>query len=201
MRAKEYVSHYYGEKPAETLGASLPTRAQETNQIHTANIVRNAPPTIEYMPLGYNRENILDRIARADFWNFNIALNPAHVEEYSPTGHINFEEYARSVTLSYGINSNHFIWDQIPELENFPVSGRPEEVSQQYVLYNVEPAFLAATKKNLHISQQAVPTAYGTPNQTSKQQYVVYQTPVTQLASAVAGTSWLQKIKTWLVGG
>lgn len=180
---------------------SVLTRQQETDQIHTAKIVRNAPLVQEFYPLGYNRENILDRIARADFWNFNVALNPAHVEEYSPTGHINFEQFARSVTASYGINSNQFIWDNIPELENFPVAGHPEEVAQQYVMYNVDPAFLSATKKSLHISQQSVPVAYGTPTHTSKTQTLVYQTPVSALYERASGASILQSVKKWLVGG
>lgn len=199
MRAKEYVSHYVGEKPVETAVNHI-TRSQETDQIHTAKIVRTVPPTQEYMPLGYNRENILDRIARADFWNFNYGLNPAHVAEYNKDGHINFEQFVRSTTDSYGINSNQFIWDAIPELENFPVAGKPKEVAQQYVLYNVQPEWLATGQRKLHIHQQAVPTAYNVQAPTTKQQEVVYQTPVTSLVSSLQGASWLQKIKTWLVG-
>jgi len=193
--------HFVGEKPDKRVEQSIFTRKQETDQIATAKIVRNAPLTQEFTALGYNRENILDRIARADFWNFNVALNPAHVEEYSPTGHIDFEKFARSATDVYGTNSNMFIWDNIPELENFPVSGYPEEVQQQYVMYNVEPAFLSATKKNLHISQQSIPTAYNAIAPTSKAQTVVYQTPVTALAQAASGVRMLQAIKKWLVGG
>lgn len=193
--------YFKGEKPSKRVEQSLFTRSMETDQIATAKIVRNSPLTQEFTPLGYNREAILDRVARADFWNFNVALNPNHVEEYSPTGHIDFEHFARSATTVNGTNSNMFIWDSIPELENFPVSGHPEEVSQQYVLYNVEPAWIAQPKKKLHIHAQAVPTAYGSKTNTSKSQTVVYQTPVTSVQEAISGTSIFKRLKTWLVGG
>lgn len=194
------LMHFSGEKPAQRVEQSFFTRKQETAQIATANIVRTIPPTQEFMPLGYNRENMLDRIARANFWNFNVALNPAHVAEYNKNGHINFEQFARSATDVYGINSNQFIWDPIPELENFPVSGHPEKVSQQYVLYNVEPGYVRSTKKALHISQQSIPTAYNAVAPTHKSQTVVYQTPVTQLQEAMSGMSIFKRIKTFLVG-
>lgn len=198
--AKNTVSHYIGEKPVETV-ANHVTRKEETDQVRTAQVVRNVPLSTDFMPLGYNRENILNRIALSGFFDFRCGINPNLEEEYSPTGHPNDEQFVRSVTVSNGINSNQFIWDAIPELENFPVSGHPEEVSPQYVLYNVEPEWLAATKKTLHIHQQAVPTAYGTQTNTSKSQTVVYQTPVTTIQQMASGSSILQKIKQWLVGG
>lgn len=193
--------HYRQETPTEIAqGIPATSKSMETNQIHDVQIVRTAPPTQEFMPLGYNREAIIDRVARANFWNFGVSLNPAHVEEYSPTGYINAEQYARSVTEMYGVNSNHFIWDQLPELENLPVSGHPQEVQQQYVMYNVEPSWLASAQKSLHIHAQSTPTAYNAITNTSKSQTVVYQTPVTAIQEMISGSSAFKALKTWLVG-
>lgn len=176
------------------------TRAMETDQIKSARIIRNAPLTQEFMPLGYNRANILDRVADASFWGFNYGLDPRYAEEYGRDGKINFENFVRSVTVSNAINGNQFIWDPMPELENFPVSGFPEQVSQQYVLYNVEPTWFDRTLQTMHVHKQAVPTAYGAANNTQKPTSYVYQTPVTQLASNVGGSSLWVKIKTFFVG-
>jgi hypothetical protein len=191
--------HYRKESVTEQV-ESLPTKRLEQSQINDVNIIRTRPPTQEFMPLGYNREAILDRVARGDFWNFNVALNPAHVEEYSPTGHIDFEGFARSVTKMYGTNTNMFVWDQLPELENLPVAGHPEETQQQYVLYNVKPSWKDKAEKTLHIHKQSAPTAYGAYTDTSKQESVVYQTPVSAIKEMLTASGPFQALKTWLVG-
>jgi hypothetical protein len=180
------------------------TRTQETNQVATAKIVRNTPPTQEFTPLGYNRENILDRIARADTWGFNVGLDPNFVEEYSPTGKIAFESYVRSISPVNGIASNNFIWDPIPELENFPVSGFPNQVSQQYVLFNVKPTWQEKALNKVNVHAQSVPTAYNTATNTTPQvkgATYVYQTPITEIQNNISGLSFFQRLKQILFGG
>lgn len=178
-------------------------RGLETNQIKTASIVRTSPPSQEFMPLGYNRENILDRVARADFWGFNVAIDPNFVgsQANGQNRPVNFEQFARSITVSNGINSNQFIWDPIPELENFPVSGFPEQVSQQYVMYNVQPGYVQQAMSAMHVTQQSVPTAYNAASPTSKQATYTYQVPVSDLVNSMSGSTFFQRLKKVLFGG
>src|SRR6267154_202959 len=194
--------HKPGMKPYGGLSAvPLPmTEGIEVDQYKSTHIIRNRPLTYEFMPLGYDRDWWIERYASANFWNFGPSLNPAHEQEYSPTGRIDAEGYARSVTKSNGINSNQFIWDSIPELENFPVSGHPEKVSQQYVLYDVEPYWVGQSKKSLHISTHSAPKAYGVFTDTSKSQTLVYQTPVTTLQDNLNKSSVWQRIKNFMIG-
>lgn len=187
------------EKPVEN-AAMMVTRSQETDQIKTADIIRNAPLTQDFMPLGYNFNGVVNHVARASFWGFGVSLDPNLKEAASKTGKINATEYQRSTTKAYGLNNNQYIWDQIPELENFPVSGYPNQVQQQYVLYNVQPEWLASTQKKLHVHQQAVPTAYNATIPTQKPTSIVLQTPVASLMSRVQGSSLVSKLKSWLVG-
>lgn len=178
------------------------SRGMETSQIKDVQVIRNQPPTQEYMPLGYNFSGVADRVARANFWGFNVGLDPHFVESDSTgnTHPIQFEKYVRSTTDSYGTNSNQFIWDPIPELENFPVSGFPEQVSQQYVLYNVKPGYVRSAKQAIHLKAQSTPTAYSAPVNTSKSQTVVYQTPLNDLSKAASSNSLWNRIKRVLVG-
>lgn len=187
------------EKPVENAAMRI-TRSEETDQIKTADIIRNSPLTQDFMPLGYNFAGVANHVARASFWGFGVSLSPDFEEAASKTGKINAVDYQRSTTKAYGLNNNQYIWDQIPELENFPVSGYPNQVQQQYVLYNVEPEWLASSKKKMHVHQQAVPTAYDATIPTQKPTSVVYQTPVASLMTRVQGSSLLGKLKSWLVG-
>src|SRR6185312_10483343 len=109
----------------------------ETNQIKEVNIIRNTPLSQDFTPLGYDREHVLNKVSRASFYNFGVSLNP----ETLP-GKINAQDYVRSETYMYGINGNNFIWDSVPELQNQEISGYPNQVAQQYVLYNVKPNFI-----------------------------------------------------------
>lgn len=167
----------------------------ETNQIKQVNVIRNAPLSQDFTPLGYDKEHVLNKVARANFYNFGVSLNP----ETLP-GKINAQDFVRSETYMYGINGNNFIWDSVPELQNQPVTGLPNEVSQQYVLYNVQPNFIDKSLSKLNIHQQAVPTAYNTTIPTNKQQQVVMQVPVTSVLKNIQQKSVFQRIKEFFVG-
>ena len=187
------------EKPVEN-AAMMVTRSQETDQIKTADIIRNTPLTQDFMPLGYNFNGVANHVARASFWGFGVSLSPDFVEAASKSGKINAGEYQRSITKAYGLNNNQYVWDQIPELENFPVSGYPNQVQQKYVMYNVEPEWIANSKKKMHIHAQAVPTAYDATIPTQKPTSIVLQTPIASLTSRVQASSFFSKLKSWLVG-
>jgi hypothetical protein len=167
----------------------------ETNQIKQVSIIRNAPLSQDFQVLGYDREHIINKTARASFYDFSNSINPNLVP-----GKINTWDFTRSETRMYGINGNQFIWDNIPELENFPVSGLPNEVSQQYVLYSVNPTWPSKVASQMNIHQQSIPTAYNTTIDTSKQQQIVMQIPKSEVFNSVKKPNMFNAIKKFLVG-
>ena len=84
-------------------------------------------------PLGYDREEYQNKLNHG----LDSRVNLYHQEAfslYSP--HTNVQQ------LDYWGNKVQraaYIWDSIPELAKFPISGKPEDFSVQYVMVPVTP--------------------------------------------------------------
>jgi hypothetical protein len=118
---------------------------------------------------------------------------------------VHAQNWNRSMSVMTGTASNFYDWDRVVELENVPVSGQPEKVSQQYVLVQVNQNTYTQFAQAVRQVALTMPTAYGVPQSTTTQTGApVYQVPRAQAASveaqATSGTTFFQWIKNQLVG-
>lgn len=170
----------------------------ETHQIKQVKIEYTAPPVQEFQALGYDKQHVIDKTRSAAFYWQENTIDASLLP--NGTGHIDSNHFLMTETVQNGIYGNNLIWDPLPELENLPVSGFPEQTQQQYVLYDVNPPYPARVLSKAHIHRYSNPNAYGVWTSTEKPSEYVYQVPKSALIENMTGSSFLQKLKKWLIG-
>ena len=180
---------------------------QEDRRPNAIRIVRQRPPTQDFKVWGYNKEQYMHRVNALTYWNYGGLNSPYNSVDPQLSRRVNPGLWNRSVSNVGAVTGNTFIWDDIPELANLPTSGHPELVNQQYIMV---PALQIAHQKNpshkrLAINNANKPTAYGVPQQTSKNPNTVMQVPRSQIQSAVmqaqSGSNFFKWLRSQLFGG
>lgn len=170
-----------------------PLHNPETDQIKEVAIVRNPGLTQDRQAMGYNRADALHKMQSAKFDDFRYDLNP-HLSK-----RVHDVPFQASTTYTYGTNTNVFIWDNLTQLKDFPVSGFPGQVSPQYTQYNVHPEWLNKKADSIRSHQIAQPKAYNVDISTTKRSNIVMQVPKSEIEKYATQSIW-SKIKYWLVG-